>query len=184
VLGAKPDLIELGSPPGSMMLEIKQLMELGYKGKIMTTIPLSSEAVTKTLGKEAASRLYTGNPSFDPPWATPELVQLKKDYIAKFGEFNPNCFNYCDYGPFFVQGILEANSLDPTKVRDSMERMKFKSRLGEAVLGGQGIYGINHQLMTPMFFSKIVDGKDIPQKIISGPEVNKVVIDVFKQISK
>jgi branched-chain amino acid transport system substrate-binding protein len=179
VLGSKPDIINLASPPGSQMLQIKQLTELGWKGKMITLIPIVGEVLAKTLGNEPASRLYTSNYSFEPPLATPELAKAKKDYLAKYGEFNPNCSIYVDGGPFFVKGILEANSLDTTKVRDAMETMKYTSILGECVLGGKEIYGINHQLMTPICISKIVDGKDIPIKVISGREVNKMVIEVM-----
>ena len=59
-----------------------------------------------------------------------------------------------------IEAIKKADSLDTTAVRDALETTSWRLTDGSmAKWGGAKTYGINHQLIHPLFVNQFQDGK-------------------------
>jgi hypothetical protein len=59
-----------------------------------------------------------------------------------------------------VQAIEAAQSLDPTVVKDTWEKMKsIETPYGTGKMGGLNTYGINHSVSAPMPLVSLKDGE-------------------------
>jgi hypothetical protein len=59
-----------------------------------------------------------------------------------------------------AQAIEEAQSLDPTEVAQSWEDMEsLETAFGSAYMGGLETYGINHEVVRPFGFSRLMNGE-------------------------
>jgi branched-chain amino acid transport system substrate-binding protein len=57
--------------------------------------------------------------------------------------------------------IQKNNSADPTVLKNAFEKLgKFETIAGTMYFGGKEIYGIDHQIMGPIWICVIKDGKE------------------------
>lgn len=161
ILRQQPDLIETGpAPVGTVGPIIKQARELGYKGRFMSTSTLEPELIIKLSGgPQNAEGFILSRTWAEPP--TKRFEDLLKRYREKFGADAPVSIapeNY-DNVYIWVEAMKKANTIDTTEFYNTLEKMKFETSFGPGRFGGKGWYGINRQLITPMPFSLIKDGK-------------------------
>ncbi len=164
LMAKNPDVIDTGgSKPNEDGLLIKQLYELGYKGKIAAAGQVSSVTL-EIAGKEAAEGVYLAQTiAYDSPGSviSPEQKAFAKKYLDKYNE--PPSYHaekIYDMTMGLIEAIKKADSLDTTAVRDALEKTSWRLTDGSmAKWGGAETYGINHQLIHPLFVNQFQDGK-------------------------
>jgi hypothetical protein len=73
--------------------------------------------------------------------------------------FDPVTPKYHLYLDILVQAIEKSGSLDPTPVKETMEKTEeWNTIFGAAKFGGKEHYGIQRQIITPVYISEIVNG--------------------------
>jgi branched-chain amino acid transport system substrate-binding protein len=165
LIAKNPDIIDTGgSKPNEDGLMIKQLYELGYKGKIAAAGQVPSTTL-EIAGKEAAEGVYLMQTiAYDSPTAavSAEQKEYAKKYTEKYGDpLVPYQSEKCyDMVIGLVKAIENANSLDTTVVRDELAKTEWKYLSGHmSKWGGEKTYGIKHNLIIPIFINQFQDGK-------------------------
>lgn len=162
LLVEKPDFIDFtGAPPGDQALIVKQVRELGYKGKTFAGTTINPVQFCKIAGVENAEGHINNTHDLLGSYTTEGQKKYHGDYIAKYGEpFDPVTPKYHLYLDILVQAIEKSGSLDPTVVKETMEKVEdWKTIFGPAKFGGQDYYGIKRQILTPVYISEVIGGK-------------------------
>lgn len=141
---------------------LRGMRELGYNGPIGGPLCLNPADVMHITGKEAATKFFStglvvGIPMPETP---PLLAELIKRDTEKYGTeitISGGTANgvYC-----FAQAIQAAQSLDPTVVRDTWEKMEtIETIYGTGWMGGLTTYGIKHAVAHPEGVVGLEDGQ-------------------------
>ena len=157
----KPDFIDFtGAPPGDQALIVKQLRELGYKGKTFSGTTLDPLEFCKIAGVQNAEGHISNTHDLLGAYTTEGQKKYYDDYLAIHGKpFDPVTPKYHLYLDILVQAIEKSGSLDPTQVKETMEKMEeWHTIFGPAKFGGMEHYGIKRQIVTPVYISEIVNG--------------------------
>ena len=165
VLKNNPDVLETGGGnPGEEALMFKQLYELGASA-VVSGSGQTPEVILDVAGKEAAEGVFlaqTVNYDSGPPMISEEQQAFAADYKATFGEDEVpmQAEKVYDMAVGLFEAMKEADSLDTTKVRDTLEQFAWKLTSGDmSRWGGKETYGIQHQLITPVYINTVKDGK-------------------------
>ena len=68
------------------------------------------------------------------------------------------------------EAIKKAGTLDTTKVRDTLRELSWLLTTGDmSDWGGEELYGIKHQIITPTFISEIRNGEVVTVAKIITP---------------
>ncbi len=166
ILEKKPDMIDLsGSATGDGALILKQLHQLGYKGKLAWLSMLDPVPVVKTAGTDATQGLI-GIQGWDPKsdLSPQPLRDFATRYEQRFGE-PATIAAAAEYAAYEVitQAMAQTGSTDPTAVANAIAKIgTFKTVLGQVTIGGKDTYGIDRQFIYPMVVSEIQNGKSVP----------------------
>ena len=156
ILAQKPDMVELsGSPAGDGGLILKQLHEMGYKGKLSWTAGFHVSKFINICGKGAAEGLYLGfGADLEGKYATQEMRNVAKKYQERFNEPLSiiGASNYVGM-KVVAKAIEKAGTLDTDKVVKVMETTTFDTAWGPLKLIGKDIYGIDHNFVYPVILS-------------------------------
>lgn len=176
IMAEKPDILDIdGAPTGEGGLIFKQIYELGFRGVKLWLGGMNAVALVKIAGKEASEGVIMGiEGDYDGVYATVRQKETSKKAREKYGE-KIGFVMAAGYDGVWAleQAITKAKSLDTTKVRDTMEKMKFQSLAGESVMGGEKTYGIRHQFLCPVVITVVKDGKSIPVTKLKPLEFQK-----------
>lgn len=163
ILAAKPDVVIVHATipqwGGSIL---KQGRELGYKGVFMVpNCNIDPNILAEIAGAYATD--YIGV-NYDPrnlATMTPEMKEMAKLVKAKFGSESPMDYFVGIEGIWMLaQAIEHAQSLDPTVVRDSFDKMKsVKTLYGPGKVGGKKPYGRICTVYRPVQVIRIMKGK-------------------------
>jgi len=157
----KPDFIDFtGAPPGDQALIVKQVRELGYKGKTFSGTTMDPLEFCKIAGVQNAEGHISNTHDLLGAYTTGEQKKYYDDYMAIHGKpFDPVTPKYHLYLDILVQAIEKSGSLDPTQVKETMEKTEqWNTIFGTAKFGGKEHYGIKRQIVTPVYISEIVKG--------------------------
>ncbi len=157
----KPDFIDFtGAPPGDQALIVKQMRELGYKGKTFSGTTMDPLEFCKIAGVQNAEGHISNTHDLLGAYTTEGQKKYYDDYMAIHGKpFDPVTPKYHLYLDILVQAIEKSGSLDPTQVKETMEKMEeWHTIFGAAKFGGKEHYGIKRQIVTPVYISEIVNG--------------------------
>jgi branched-chain amino acid transport system substrate-binding protein len=157
-----PDVIDMtGAPPGDQALIVKQARELGYKGKTFAATTMDPPQFCKIAGTQNAEGHISNTQDLLGAFNTEAQKKYVDEYLALYGKpFDPVTPKYTLYLDILAQAIEKAGSLDPTKVKETMDKTEeWNSIFGKARFGGKDYYGIKHQIVTPVYISEIVNGK-------------------------
>ena len=164
LIAKNPDVIDTGgSKPNEDGLMIKQLYELGYKGKIAAAGQVPSTTL-EVAGKEAAEGVYLMQTiAYDSPGAavSAEQKEFAKKYTEKYGDplVPYQAEKVYDMVIGLAKAIENANSLDTTVVRDELAKTEWKFLSGHmSKWGGEKTYGIRHNLIIPIFVNQFQNG--------------------------
>jgi branched-chain amino acid transport system substrate-binding protein len=105
----------------------------------------------KTYAGKAAYKVTTATVTPGAPGNPPQLEAFLDKYRQKFGEAKSTIFQTSSALYITPHLIEAAQSLDPTKVKDSLQKMdKVETLWGEGRLSGEKTYGIrNHAVVHP-----------------------------------
>ena len=161
VLASKPDAIAStnGWPQvtGSIL---KISREMGFKGPIFGGNYDDAYQIREIAGKENSTDFFIHQLDLGSPEMTPIIKEIMKRAKAKYGKvigFHP--FGFI---PWYVlkQVFEEAQSIDPTVVRDKWGKMKTVDTIfGPGKMGGLKTYGINHTVCCPCPIVSLMNGE-------------------------
>jgi branched-chain amino acid transport system substrate-binding protein len=157
-----PDLIDFtGAPPGDQALIVKQARELGYKGKTFSGTTMDPVEFCKIAGVKNAEGHISNTHDLLGAFATEAQKKFYDDYIALYGKpFDPVTPKYHVYLDIMVQAIEKAGSLDTVKIKEVLDKTpEWKTLFGNSRFTGKDYYGINRQIVTPVYISELQDGK-------------------------
>ncbi len=160
VLARAPDMIDFGSSSaGDIFLMVKQARELGFTGKTMSLALIPVKEFCAVAGKKNAEG-HTYN-VMAPPFMTPAALEYEKEYVKRFGEWDEYAPKARAYTNALIQGIIKANSMDPLQVRKTMAGMEWEELDGIYKFTCQWTYGIDHQGLSPFYFTEVRNGENV-----------------------
>jgi branched-chain amino acid transport system substrate-binding protein len=161
MMAQKVDAFEFdGNSPGDCGLMLKQIRQAGFKGPVMQ---IGGPAIDEIM--EIAGPYAEGYMSYDIyDWESAPGQKLKAAYEKKYGKGIINAFV-----PFFYHAVVllnesirRADSLDTAKVRAALETTDgFDAGVFATPIkwSGKELYGVNHQMLNPYYFSEVKAGK-------------------------
>lgn len=159
VLTKNPDVIDDScTPPRSSGLLLKTARELGYKGIYVSGSAMKPEVLLDIAGKEYCEGCILVRVAAKP--LTPLYEKVKNEYLRRWGppwDDNIAQWNYILYA--ITKAIEKANTLDTTKIAETLAELEFDTCYGKSKFGGKSIYGIKRQILMPFAFSVIRNGK-------------------------
>jgi branched-chain amino acid transport system substrate-binding protein len=163
LVSAKPDAIYVVTDEDSQNIGIlKQLKELGFKGKILGCSTYATDNMVKLGGKEALEGMYLEGVSFELNKEKPEVQEWAKRYAQKFGR-NGNGFSLWGYQSIQIlaDAVQRANSLtDKDKIKEAMK----STQLNKVLLGynGEPKFDAVGQIHPYLGALQYKDGKRVP----------------------
>jgi branched-chain amino acid transport system substrate-binding protein len=162
LLLTNPDVIDFtGAPPGDQALIVKQARELGYKGKTFAATTMDPIQFCKIAGIQNAEGHISNTHDLLGAFNTEAQKKYVEAFLALYGKpFDPVTPKYTLYLDIMAQAIEKAGSIDPVKVKETLEKTEeWNSIYGKAHFAGKEYYGIKHQIVTPVYISEIIGGK-------------------------
>ncbi len=161
VLASKPDAIAFANgwpqATGSML---KVSREMGFKGPIFGGNYDDAYQIKEIAGKAASTDFFIHQVDLDSPEMTPMIKEIVKMAKAKHGKtYGMHVFGF---NAMYVlkQAIEKAQSIDPTAVKDTWEKMTAIDTIyGPGKMGGLKTYGINHTVCAPCPIVRLMDGE-------------------------
>lgn len=155
------DLIDLNSnSPSDAGLIIKQARQAGYKGLIWQ---VGGPAVPEIM--EIAGPLAEGFMSLEMfDFSSPIGEKFAEKYHAQWpGVINAQVPLWYNTTKILFEALRRAGSTDVEKVRDAVKATEGYDAgvIGPVVWGGQAKYGVNHQLLVPVWIAEVKGGKEI-----------------------
>jgi branched-chain amino acid transport system substrate-binding protein len=152
-LAQKPDAIELGVGVAPWYAGlIKHARELGFKGPMFAPSATGDIYLVRAMvGEEFAHDVFFLDVDLKSAQMPPVIREIGKRAKNKYGATltSGHCFGWEAF-LCLTQAIEFAQSLDPTMVARSWEKMKSIDTLyGPATMGGLQDFGINHIVMKP-----------------------------------
>lgn len=159
-LATKPDaLFLINGWPIHMGSILKAAREMGFTGPVFACHEDPYD-IREVAGRAASTEFYTHNLAMDAPEMTSMIKEIAKLAQAKYGRVSPTYV--WGWSPCWslVQAIEAAQSLDPTVVKDTWEKMKsIETPYGTGKMGGLNTYGINHSVSAPMPLTALKNGE-------------------------
>ncbi|MGP1675723.1 MAG: ABC transporter substrate-binding protein [Burkholderiales bacterium] len=160
ILATKPDIIELGTtPPGTAGLVMRQARELGFKGQFVKIGGPGVPQIVAAAGKEFAEGLIC-YAAADVTTKNYKALEVEYAKVLK-PPMNEFVVYFYDAARMLLNAIQAAGTVeDPDKIRAALEKQSpYKGVQGTIRWGGMKDYGVNHQILTPIFIGMIKDGK-------------------------
>lgn len=163
IMAAEPDAVEIG--PGFAAWYgaiLKQGRELGFKGPVCT---FSGSGDVRLIRDIAGRDLATDYFEFDFDLKSPEMTPMIKEIATiisdKYGvELATDHLYGWEALWCMAQAIEEAQSLDPTEVMKSWEKMtSIETPFGTGTMGGLKTCGLNHIIARPYAITRIMNGE-------------------------
>jgi branched-chain amino acid transport system substrate-binding protein len=161
MIAAKPDFVDFtGAPPGDQALMVKQMRELGYKGKTFSSTTMDPAQFCKIAGVQSAEGHISNTHDLLGAYTTEGQKKYYDGYIAMYGKpFDPVTPKYQVYLDVLIQALEKAGTLDTTKVMETMEKTEeWQTIFGPSKFGGKVHYGIKRQIVTPVYISEVIKG--------------------------
>jgi branched-chain amino acid transport system substrate-binding protein len=161
MIAAKPDFVDFsGAPPGDQALMVKQMRELGYKGKTFSSTTMDPAEFCKIAGVENSEGHISNTHDLLGAYTTEGQKKYYDGYIAMYGKpFDPVTPKYQVYLDVLIQALEKAGTLDTAKVMETMEKTEeWQTIFGTSKFGGKEHYGIKRQIVTPVYISEVIKG--------------------------
>lgn len=168
----KPDIIDVGMPPGDAGLLIRQLNTLGWKGVIVMESGSSPAQMWQIAGDAMQGAYIGGAADFAGPTATDVQRALQAKATKEINtDLTMVSMSVWD-GMMALKAAMEAaNSVDPAAVRDMLPKVVFESSWGPAAFGRESLYGSPQQILIPVVISRIDQGKTVEVARVPSAEV-------------
>ena len=162
LLALKPDIVVLGAGiPEIWATIVKQGRELGFKGPFCCYQDINPSTMVRIAGDKYATDVFSTSFDFASPKMTPAVKEMARVIKEKIGaEITSESLRGFEALWALAQAIQNAQSIDPTAVKDSFEKItKIDTPTGPGKLGGFKTYGINHVILRPFPMNRIMNGK-------------------------
>jgi branched-chain amino acid transport system substrate-binding protein len=160
VIASKTDAIYCDGLPHLMAGSLKSARELGFNGPIFNLAPTCPNVVRKIAGKAFADNCIVPAPDVNSPEMPSMIKEIRKRLLDKYKECNFDYVRAWDSIWWMIQAIEKAQSLDPTEVAKTWEKMdRIEASTGIGKMGGQKSYGINHIGVLPFAITRMVKGE-------------------------
>jgi branched-chain amino acid transport system substrate-binding protein len=163
VLAAKPDVVAAAAGlPEWVGGIVKQGRELGFKGPFcFLTQGADPNIIVKIAGSKYATDIFTTSFGYSSPKMPPMVQEMARLIKEKVGvEMTADSFLGFDTLWMLAQAIEHAQSVDPTVVRDSFDKItKIDTPTGPGKIGGLKTYGVKHIILKPIPAIRIMNGK-------------------------
>jgi branched-chain amino acid transport system substrate-binding protein len=169
MLGQNVDLFDLNSAsPGDAGLMLKQVRQIGFKGKVVQAGGAGVDEIKTIAGPLAEGFIKYDVVNEAEPQAKPLIAAYAKKYSGPMNGMVPIYYNATQ---ILLEAIRRADSIDPTKVRDEVEKLNGWNTAiyGPLHWGGKAQYGVDHQILLP-FYMKQVQGSDVALKATLSPQ--------------
>lgn len=162
-LSKNPDAIDMtvGLAPWFAGI-VKQAKQLGFNGPMFAHVPTGDIYLARQMmGDKFADDVFFVEPDLKNPKMPSMIKEAGKRIKAKYGVD----LLYAHIAGWealwtLVQAIEKANSLDPTKIAETWEKMEtIDAMYGKAKMGGMEAFGINHVMMRPVPITRLNKGK-------------------------
>ncbi len=170
LIGKDPDIFFFtGGDRNDYYLAIKQVRELGWTGPILMTKPVAEDLIA-VAGYDAAQGVYGEGlaPGTTEKELVPFALEIQDEYRETYGT-DPYSPYEIDMLWSILQAIEKADSFDAQMVRQALETEEFDTVFGKAHFCGGLTYGLNHQLIAPVFMMQL-QGEEMVQldKLVPG----------------
>lgn len=169
MLGQNVDLFDLNSAsPGDAGLMLKQVRQIGFKGKVVQAGGAGVDEIKTIAGPLADGFIKYDVVNEAEPQAKPLIAAYAKKYSGPMNGMVPIYYNATQ---ILLEAIRRADSIDPAKVRDEVEKLNGWNTAiyGPLHWGGKAQYGVDHQILLP-FYMKQVQGPDVVLKATLSPQ--------------
>jgi len=162
ILAAEPDaIVQPSGMPSWQGSILKQSRELGFTGPMLClSHPGSDIYVARDIAGQYGTDYYVLGYALDSPEMTSMTKEIAEIIPDKFGvEMTVDHLLGWECLWTVTQGIEEAQSLDPTVVRDTLAQMdNIETPFGTGKMGGLETFGLNHVLVRPIGIALLMDG--------------------------
>lgn len=161
ILAAKPDAIAFANGwPAATGAMLKVAREMGFKGPVFGCNYDDPYQILQIAGKENSTDFFDHALVMNSPEMTPMIKMMIKMARKKYGVVY--AWHGWGFNAIYVlaQAIEKAQSLDPTKVKNTWEKMDaIKTIYGPGRMGGKKTYGIKHTVTHPSPIAALMNGK-------------------------
>ena len=155
-VAGSPGWVSLGnSPPDDPYLMVKQLRELGYDGGVymLSPKPVECAPIVSEAGCQGLMGLGIAPEMYDESLS--EFAQvIRAKYLEKYGQEISGSYMINPAWIFF-QAIERAGTLDTDAVKKELDAGSFDTHLGRASFGGKEMYGVDQQILVPVFLMQV-----------------------------
>lgn len=159
-IAADLDMLDLGGiPPETASQMVNTIRMMNWKKPLVRAGGAVVYDLLRLCGKDANGIVYHEDADFSTPKAAALVERFKnKKYPASP---NTNMIPAYDGAMVLFKGIQRAGKVDDTKaIKEALESIKSHEGVSGTVRwGGKETYGINHQLMTPVYIGEVIDEK-------------------------
>ena len=161
IVAKNPDMIDVTAFTGDVAaLIVKQSRELGYTGMFVGWDMYNLELMIEIAGAENTEGFISGM-GYGRPYL-PAMKEVEAAYVEK-------------YGPPWVSSVLgevvgweallgaieKAGTWESEALANAMRGGEFTTITGTARFGGKEIYGIDNQILSPLYIAQIQGGEVI-----------------------
>ena len=162
ILAANPDIIELASiPPGTAGLVMRQARELGFKGQFVKIGGPGTPQIVAGAGKQFAEGLICYIPT-DRNTKNYKYLETQYAKVLK-PPMNGFVVYFYDTARMLLRAMQAAGTVDDTdKVAAALQKESpYEGVQGSIRWGGMQKYGVNRQILTPVYIGMIKDGDEV-----------------------
>jgi branched-chain amino acid transport system substrate-binding protein len=159
MLAQDVDLLDLNSnAPGEAGLLLKQARQVGFKKMIWQVGGPSVDEVVAIAGALANGFVSYDVFDFNEPSANAFVSTYRARWSGVINAQTPGWYNTTK---ILFKALQEAGSLDTDRVRDALVKIEGYDAgiYGPARWGGQGDYGVAHQLLNKFWITEVKDRK-------------------------
>jgi branched-chain amino acid transport system substrate-binding protein len=163
ILTAKPDIVASSAGlPEWIGGIVKQGRELGFKGPFcLPMLGADPNVIIKIAGNTYATDIFATNFDYTSEKMPPMVKEMARVIKQKIGaEITADSFMSFEALWVLAQAIENAQSVDPTEVKNAFEKMtKIDMATGAGKLSGMETYGFSHIVIRSIPIIKIMNGK-------------------------
>ena len=178
MLAKKPDAI-YAAGGSNWGLVYKSAREMGFKGQFLAST--FKPEWWEMVGPEMLEGYVHCEPSLTSELVPKGLREYRTTYLARYKEKPSGLSTYgFIWTHVLATAIEKAGTIDdPDKIKKVLETETLDTMAGTYVFGGEGFYGISHQLVRPGYITKLTGGKEVIIEVIPAEEVFELLRKVY-----
>jgi branched-chain amino acid transport system substrate-binding protein len=178
MLAKKPDAI-YAAGGSNWGLVYKSAREMGFKGQFLAST--FKPEWWEMVGPEMLEGYIHCEPSLTSELVPKGLREYRTTYLARYKEEPSGLSTYgFIWTHVLATAIEKAGTIDdPDKIKNVLETETLDTMAGKYVFGGEGFYGISHQLVRQGYITRLTGGKEKVIAVIPAEEVSELLKKVY-----